>query len=68
MHILSESNDRGTGCGKAARPGLWGSGEATNRSTRKTIAFTHVNDYFGEFHTVGNLIEKQTHIRILQRR
>ena len=32
---LSETNYRGTGCGKSARPGLWGSGEATNRSTRK---------------------------------
>lgn len=37
MHKLSESNHRGTGCGKAARPGLWGSGEATNRSTRTRI-------------------------------
>src|SRR5690554_3785946 len=35
MHKLSETNYRGTGCGKAARPGLWGSGEITNRSTRK---------------------------------
>jgi len=34
MYELSETNYRGTGCGKAARPGLWGSGEATNRSTR----------------------------------
>ncbi len=34
MCELSETNYRGTGCGKAARPGLWGSGEATNRSTR----------------------------------
>ena len=34
MYELSETNYRGTGCGKAARPGLWGSGEVTNRSTR----------------------------------
>src|SRR5680860_1189798 len=33
--IISESVNGGTGCGKVARPGLWGSGEATNRSTRK---------------------------------
>jgi hypothetical protein len=32
----------------------------------KTIAFIQGNDYFGEFHTVGNLIEKQTLIRKLQ--
>jgi len=35
MDPQSESNYRGTGCGKAARPGLKGSGEATNRSTWK---------------------------------
>lgn len=34
MYPYSESNYRGTGCGKAARPGLWGSGEVTNHSTR----------------------------------
>ena len=34
MHPHSESNNRGTGCGKSARPGLWESGEPTNRSTR----------------------------------
>jgi hypothetical protein len=37
MYELSESNYRGTGYGKAARPGLWGSGEVTNRSTRINI-------------------------------
>ena len=39
MNPQSESNYRGTGCGKAARPDLKGSGEATNRSTwkRKSI-------------------------------
>ena len=36
MNPQSESNYRGTGCGKAARPDLKGSGEATNRSTWKT--------------------------------
>ncbi|HEC44036.1 MAG TPA: hypothetical protein ENI20_14535 [Bacteroides sp.] len=35
MNPQSESNYRGTGCGKAARPDLKGSGEATNRSTWK---------------------------------
>jgi len=35
MDQQSETNYRGTGCGKAARPGLKGSGEATNRSTWK---------------------------------
>jgi len=34
MNPQSETNYRGTGCGKAARPDLWGSGEVTNRSTR----------------------------------
>ena len=38
MSDISESNYRGTGCRKAARPDLWGSGEVTNRSTR-------TNDY-----------------------
>jgi hypothetical protein len=42
MCELSETNYRGTGCGKAARPGLWGSGEATNRSTR---TFFDTNDH-----------------------
>ena len=32
--VLSETNLGGTGCGKAARPDLWGSGEVTTRSTR----------------------------------
>ena len=32
---ISETDLRGTGCRKTARPDLWGSGEATNRSTRK---------------------------------
>jgi len=43
MDPQSESNYRGTGCGKAARPGLKGSGEATNRSTwklKKLILFS----------------------------
>ena len=31
---FSETDLGGTGCGKAVRPGLWGSGEATSRSTR----------------------------------
>ena len=31
----SEAVIGGTVCGKSARTGLWGSGEATNRSTRK---------------------------------
>jgi len=31
---FSETVDGGTVCRKAARTGLWGSGEATNRSTR----------------------------------
>lgn len=38
MSDISESNYRGTGCGKAARPDLWGSGEVTIRSTRKLTA------------------------------
>ncbi len=38
MNPQSESNYRGTGCGKAARPDLKGSGEATNRSTWKTTS------------------------------
>jgi len=37
MDPQSESNYRGTGCGKAARPGLKGSGQATNRSTWKRL-------------------------------
>jgi len=37
MYPQSESKYRGTGCGKAARPDLKGSGEATNRSTWKKI-------------------------------
>jgi len=32
---FSETVNGGTVCRKAARTGLWGSGEATNRSTRK---------------------------------
>jgi hypothetical protein len=32
--IFSETVNGGTVCRKAARTGLWGSGEATNRSTR----------------------------------
>jgi len=42
MDPQSESNYRGTGCGKAARPGLKGSGEATNRSTWKRRNFIKV--------------------------
>jgi hypothetical protein len=38
---FSETVNGGTVCRKAARRGLWGSGEVTNRSTR--------NWYFGEF-------------------
>jgi len=41
MDPQSESNYRGTGCGKAARPGLKGSGEATNRSTWKNNSSSH---------------------------
>jgi hypothetical protein len=33
--MFSETDIRGTVCGKSARTGLWGSGEVTNRSTRK---------------------------------
>jgi len=35
--VYSETNLGGTGCRKAARPDLWGSGEVTNRSTRKLV-------------------------------
>jgi len=31
---FSEPISTGIGCGNSARPDLWGSGEATNRSTR----------------------------------
>ena len=34
MLSFSKTEDRGTVCGKAARTGLWGCGEVTNRSTR----------------------------------
>ena len=34
--LLSETYIRGTVCGKSARTGLWGSGEVTTRSTRKS--------------------------------
>ena len=34
QYFISETDLRGTVCGKAARTDLWGSGEATNRSTR----------------------------------
>jgi hypothetical protein len=51
MYELSETNYRGTGCGKAARPGLWGSGEETNRSTRINYFTQRQNDYNScEFH------------------
>src|SRR5690625_984741 len=36
----SESVFGGTVCGKAARTGLWGSGEVTNRSTRRFCSAT----------------------------
>src|SRR5690625_7018241 len=36
---VSESVFGGTVCGKAARTGLWGSGEVTNRSTRRFFFF-----------------------------
>jgi len=36
-HKLSMPVLVGTVCRKAARPGLWGSGEATNRSTRNLL-------------------------------
>ena len=35
--MFSETDIRGTVCGKSARTGLWGSGEVTNRSTRKEL-------------------------------
>jgi hypothetical protein len=34
--VNSETDFGGTVCVKSARTGLWGSGEVTNRSTRKT--------------------------------
>ena len=34
---FSETINGGTVCRKAARTGLWGSGEATNRSTRNLL-------------------------------
>ena len=34
---FSETVNGGTVCRKAARTGLWGSGEATNRSTRNLL-------------------------------
>ena len=37
--MFSETDVRGTVCGKPARTGLWGSGEVTNRSTRKISTF-----------------------------
>ena len=40
MYESSETNYRGTGCGKAARPDLWGSRKVTNRSTRAVIIDT----------------------------
>jgi hypothetical protein len=46
MSDISESNYRGTGCGKAARPDLWGSGEVTIRSTRTWILFTTKSETF----------------------
>src|SRR3981189_1167351 len=32
---VSETSPRGTGCGKSARPGLWGARVATSSSTRR---------------------------------
>jgi hypothetical protein len=49
MSDISESNYRGTGCGKAARPDLWGSGEVTIRSTRTLYQIAnslHKNKYY----------------------
>ena len=39
---FSETGLRGTGCGKSARPGLWGSRKATTCSTR-TLEFIDRN-------------------------
>jgi hypothetical protein len=36
---LSETDLGGTGCGKSARPDLWGCGKVTNRTTRRFIQF-----------------------------
>ena len=52
---FSKPNFRGTVCGKAARTGLWGSGEVTNRSTRKQILFSK---YGNLFETITALIDK----------
>jgi len=60
MDPQSESNYRGTGCGKAARPGLKGSGEATNRSTWKSkmisgfIAFCIISSVTGQLKADGD--------------
>ena len=37
MSEISETYYRRTGCGKAARLDLWGSGKVTNRSTRTKL-------------------------------
>ncbi len=53
MYRLSETNYRGTGCGKSARPGLWGNGEVTNRSTRNfgmRYSQKRMNKIHCEFH------------------
>jgi hypothetical protein len=58
---LSESNYRGTGCGKSARPGLWGSGEATNRSTRRKIfTQTRMIIILGVLPSTRDYLKKQT--------
>ena len=58
---LSESNYRGTGCGKSARPGLWGSGEATNRSTRRKIfTQTRMIITMGVLPSTRDYLKKQT--------
>jgi hypothetical protein len=47
--LFCESNLGGTVCGKSARTGLWGSGEATNRSTRKVLFFIKWEDFLKLF-------------------
>ncbi len=45
MLNLSKTNYRGTGCVNGAPPGLWGSGEVTNRSTRSNFTQKKFNVY-----------------------
>jgi len=42
---FSETIIRGTGYGKPARPDLWGSGEVTNRSTRRKKSANWVDTF-----------------------